>query len=348
MQKTNKLKVAAVGAGYFSQFHYDAWTRIESVELVGNCNRHMEGAQKIGKEFNIAQQFDDLGKMLDTTKPDLVDIITPPETHLDAVKICAQFGVDAIVQKPFGTSQAQAREMVSLAKSAGIKLIIHENFRFMPWYRKIKQLLDENRLGTVLNASFFLRPGDGQGDEAYLDRQPYFQKMEKFLVHETAIHLVDTFRYLFGDVNSVYADLRKCNPVIAGEDAGLIIFDMANQVRAVFDGNRLLDHAAKNRRTTMGEMRIEGTKASLRLDGDAQLWLRNFGENSEQNIDYPWQAKNFGGDCVFELIQHVVNHYCLDAPLENQAYEYLANLDIENAIYQANHQAQRVNCHGQN
>ncbi len=60
-----------------------------------------------------------------------------------------------------------------------------------------------------------LRPGDGQGPEAYLDRQPYFQTMEKFLIHETGVHWVDTFAYLFGPAQSVYAGLRRVNPAIA-------------------------------------------------------------------------------------------------------------------------------------
>ena len=49
---------------------------------------------------------------------------------------------------------------------------------------------------------------------------------------------------MFGDVSHVYADLRRLNPVIAGEDAGLILFDFANGARGLFDGNRLADHRA--------------------------------------------------------------------------------------------------------
>ena len=54
-----------------------------------------------------------------------------------------------------------------------------------------------------------MRPGDGQGKDAYFNRQPYFQKMERFLIHETAIHLIDVYRYLFGDIKSVFASLSR-------------------------------------------------------------------------------------------------------------------------------------------
>ena len=92
--------------------------------------------------------------------------------------------------------------------------------------------------------------GDGWGDNAYLDRQPYFQTMPRLLVVETAIHWIDTFRFLFGEVDAVYARLRRINPAIAGEDAGLICFDGAmmpteptppvrvTQMRSVADASR--------------------------------------------------------------------------------------------------------------
>lgn len=336
------LNVVTVGAGYFSQFHYDAWQRVEGAQVVGNCNRTLSGALEIGEKYNIPNQSTNLAELIDNLKPDLIDIITPPHTHVQNVEIACAAGIDAIIQKPFGESIEQAQQMTDMVAAAGIKLIVHENFRFMPWFRKIKQLINSGVLGEIYNVQFNLRPGDGQGPKAYLDRQPYFQTMEKLLIHETAIHLVDTFRYLFGQVDGVYADLRRCNPVIAGEDSGLVVFNMENNVQAVFDGNRLLDHRAKNKRTTMGEMTIEGAKGSLRLDGDANIYLRAFNENTETLQPYEWHNENFGGDCVFNLIQHIVKHYNQGGPLENQGFEYLTNIHIENAIYQSNHTKTRI------
>ena len=54
-------------------------------------------------------------------------------------------------------------------------LVVHENFRFQPWYREAKRLVDAGMLGALHAVAFRLRPGDGQGPRAYLDRQPYFQ-----------------------------------------------------------------------------------------------------------------------------------------------------------------------------
>ncbi|MEO1093255.1 MAG: Gfo/Idh/MocA family oxidoreductase, partial [Pseudomonadota bacterium] len=173
-----------------------------------------------------------------------------------------------------------------------------ENFRFQPWFRECRKQIDAGALGQVYELAFRLRPGDGQGPRAYLDRQPYFQEMERFLLHETAVHLFDVFRFLLGEVEAVFADLRRLNPAIAGEDAGLVILRFASGSRALFDGNRLADHAAENRRLTMGEMQIDGAKANLRLDGYGRLFLRAHSSNQEDEMAYAWEDRGYGGDCV--------------------------------------------------
>ncbi len=339
---SKKLSVAAVGAGYFSRFQYEAWARLEDVDLVATANRTREGAEDIARTYNIANVFQSVPEMLDAVTPDLLDVITPPATHLAAIEAAAARGVDVICQKPFCEHLTQARAATEIAATAGIRLIIHENFRFQPWHRQIGAMVAAGEIGQPYQTTFRLRPGDGQGPEAYLERQPYFQTMERFLVHETAIHLIDTFRYLFGDVSHVYADLRRLNPVIAGEDAGLILFDFANGARGLFDGNRLADHRATNRRLTMGEMLIEGEKGSIELNGDGEIRFRAHGENEYRTINYDWQDHGFGGDCVYLLQRAAVAGLRGEQSIENTAEQYLTNLAIEEAVYRSSAEGRKV------
>ena len=213
---TTPIRVACVGAGYFAQFHYDSWRRMPRAQLVGACDLDLARAQATG-----LPAFDDIDAMLAATRPDLVDIILPPVAQTDAIRLTLAHGVAAIIcQKPFGQDLNEAEHLTDLAEAAQTPLVIHENFRFQPWYRAIRSAMQDGAIGTPLQATFRLRPGDGQGPSAYLDRQPYFQQMPRFLVRETAVHWVDTFRFLLGNPLSVYADLRRLNPAIAGEDAG--------------------------------------------------------------------------------------------------------------------------------
>lgn len=337
---SNPLRIATVGTGYFSQFHYDAWRRCEGVELVGIADLNFASAQKLADAFGCTA-YGDVVRMLEEEKPDLLDVITPPASHLPLIEQAATHGVNVICQKPFCGDLASAQKAVKLAEAAGIDITIHENFRFQPWYGAIKQALEASRLGELFQITFRLRPGDGQGANAYLDRQPYFQKMERFLVHETAIHYVDVFRYLAGEVSSVQARLDKLNPAIAGEDACLIITQHENGVRGLIDGNRLADHRADNTRRTMGEMVVEGEKGSLVLTGDGAVTFREHGSETITPLAFNWRDHGFGGDCVYLFTRHVVEHYRHGSPRQNSGRDYLRNLEIEEAIYQSNKQ-QRV------
>ncbi len=337
----NSLKVAVVGTGYFSQFHYDAWSRLP-VKLVGCCSLDKEAARGVAQQFGIPQVFTEFGEMLDTTKPDLVDIVSPPPTHAQFVRAGITRGLPVICQKPFCLSLDEARAVVADVDQAGATCVVHENFRFQPWHIELKKLLAEGRIGEVYQVSFRLRPGDGQGPSAYLSRQPYFQKMPRFLVHETAIHLIDVFRYLLGEMSHVNAELRRLNPAIAGEDAGLIIFGFASGARGLFDGNRLADHVAENRRLTMGDMLIEGSKGALSLDGDGGISFRAHGSNDWEEHEYAWSNTGFAGDCVYRLQAHVVAHLTEGTPLQNSASDYVRNLEIEEAVYKSSEDGRKL------
>lgn len=329
MTQTVPLKVACVGAGYFSKFHYESWARLDRVKLVGSCNRDLSKAQATG-----LPAYSDLPLMLAEQTPDLVDIILPPEAHAATIRTALGAGTKWIIcQKPFCLSLDEATRLTQEAEAAGAVLIVHENFRFQPWYRAIKQALDRGDVGQLQQATFRLRPGDGQGPDAYLARQPSFRTMERFLVRETGIHLVDTFRYLLGDPLAVYADLRQINPALKGEDAGYILFDHPNGVRAVFDGNRHLDHVAENLRHTMGEAMFEGTEGVISLSGSGAVDLRAFGTSDTIRLLEPGPSDGFGGDCVHAFQSHVLCAILDGEMLENRASDYLAVARIEAAIY---------------
>jgi len=122
--------------------------------------------------------------------------------------------------------------------------------------------------------------------------------------------------------------------------------------------NRLADHAADNSRLTMGELRIEGEKGELMLDGFARIFFRAHGATDLQAIDYEWQDVDFGGDCVYLTQKHILSSVfeyqsALDTALEkaarseaatkngdknqieNIAGDYLINRRLERAMYES-------------
>ncbi len=329
------IRVGMIGHGYFGRIQFEAWQRLEGVELVGVTEKSPECVNALIESGFAGKVFDNVETMLSTIDIDVLDISTPPASHGELLTKCVGKVAMVICQKPFCTSLSEAMTMTKLFDGSLSKLVVHENFRFMPWYRKIRDILARGELGAIRQAHFRMRPGDGIGESAYLLRQPYFRQMKRFLVHETGIHWIDVFRFLFGEPRSVFADLWQSNQGLAGEDSGLILFEWETGLRAVFDGNRTLDHAADNHRLTMGEFLVEGENASLSLDGFGNIAVRKRGEKQFVPVPHEFEDRGFGGDCVYHFQKHIVEHLVTGSVIETLASDYLANMRIAEKVYRS-------------
>ncbi len=86
--------------------------------------------------------------------------------------------------------------------------MVHDNFRFQPWHREFRRLLDAGAIGRLHSISCRTRMGDGWQPDAYLARQPYFRTMPQLLIYETGVHFIDVYRY--HRRGSDAASLRGC------------------------------------------------------------------------------------------------------------------------------------------
>src|SRR5437016_8547560 len=188
--------------------------------------------------YGISRYYADWREMMDRERPDFVDLITPPDTHEEMCGFAAARGIHIVCQKPLAPAFEASRRIVENAKAAGVRFMVHENWRWQPWYRKIKATQTAGTLGEFTHLYFRMRTGDGWGERAYLDRQPFFRDYPRLLVYETGVHFIDTFRYLLGEVIDVYSHLRRLNPAIRGEDAGLLLLRFESGATAIWDANR--------------------------------------------------------------------------------------------------------------
>lgn len=327
-----KFKAVCIGAGYFSHFQYEAWQRIPEVEVVAFSNRNEERSAVIKKDYGIEKCYTDWREMLEVERPDFVDVITPPPTHLEMCRTAADMGIDIICQKPLAPTVAEAREVVETTRD--VRFMVHENFRFQPWYREIKRQLDAGAIGDLFTITTRCRMGDGWGEDAYIPRQPYFREYPQLLIYETGVHFIDTFRFLAGEVRSAKAWLRKLNPIIAGEDCGLMVLEMESGALATWDANRYNEppHGV-NARYTFGETLVEGREGTLRLGLDGGLVLQRLGEEPRE-LEYFHERRGFAGDCVYACQRHFVDRLIDGGTFETSGEEYLKTLEVQEAIYQ--------------
>ena len=329
---TSPLTGAIIGAGYFAQFQYEAWTRIPEVKIVAASNRTVSKAEEKCAQYKIPRAYRDWKEMIEQEKPDFVDIITPPDTHLEICEYLAERDIHMICQKPLAQTYEESEAIARVAASTNARFMVHENFRWQPWYRKIKELLDDGTLGELFSIYFLARMGDGWGEDAYLDRQPYFRDYPQLLVFETAVHWLDTYRYLGGEVKSIYAKLDKRNPIIAGEDSGLIICNFESGATATLDANRYNEALTDDARFTFGTLRLDGSKGHLQMDLNGDLLFKPLGKDPV-TIEYDHPRLNFAGDCCYQLQRHFVDQLLSGQPFEAEAEDYLKTLQLVEACY---------------
>ncbi|WP_136481599.1 Gfo/Idh/MocA family protein [Cognatitamlana onchidii] len=330
----SKLKGVAIGAGYFSRFQYEAWTRIPEVEITALCNSNLERAKSIMEPYGVNNHYTHYKEMILKEKPDFVDIITPPETHFDMCKFAADHGVHIICQKPLAPTFEESKRIVDYVSKKNVRFVVHENFRFQPWHREIKNMINHDEIGDLFSLNFRSRMGDGWGEQAYLSRQPYFRDYKKLLIYETGVHFIDTFRHHAGEIESVYAILKRLNPVIKGEDSGLMILNFKNQSHAVWDANRYNENNFAKSRYTFGEYLIDGSKGSIRLYSDGKITIQKLGEN-EKNHAYTHNDVGFAGDCCYIFQRDFIDKLFSGEAFETDGPSYLKTLSAQEAVYKS-------------
>jgi len=332
-----RLHGVCIGAGYFSEYHYEAWKRIPEVSVLAVVNRELERGREVAAKHDIASvaAWSELPALLDQARPDFIDIITPPETHLELVGLAAARGIAVICQKPLAPTWDEAVAVVETARRAGLRFMVHENWRWQPWYREMKRQLAVGAIGELFSIAVRMRMGDGWPADAYLARQPFFRSYPRLLIYETGVHFLDAFRFLGGEITSVYARLQKRNSAIAGEDAGQVVCGFANGATAILDASRYNEADTADPRYTFGTVRIDGSKGHLELDLDGNLTIKPLGQPSRK-IEYAHDRQGFAGDCVYALQRHFVECMQAEREFESTGEDYLKTVALVEACYRSN------------
>ncbi|MBI1895297.1 MAG: Gfo/Idh/MocA family oxidoreductase [Acidobacteria bacterium] len=316
-----KLRGAIIGCGFFAQFQIEAWRRMPEVELAAACDLDPGRARAAApRPYTSAEE------LLRHERVDFVDIATRPDSHLELVSLAVSHGIPVICQKPMAPRWEDCRRMVEAAESAGVPLMIHENWRWQPWYRELARLIAGGAVGTPVAYTFRTRRQDGLGEAPY-SHQPYFRQMPRLLIYETLVHQIDTARFLFGEIASVFARARRVNPVIAGEDQALLLLAHENGLPGVIDGHRFLNPDPDG--PAMGEAWIEGDAGALTLRATGDIWQqgRRLWENTV--------TEGYRGDSVRATQQHFVDRLRAGTSFESEGREYLKTVAAVEASYRS-------------
>jgi predicted dehydrogenase len=307
------LRGVTVGCGFFSRIQMESWQRVTGVQMVAACDLDAAKAEAFARDFGM-KAYSSLDAMLDAERPDFVDVATRPSTHVPLVEQIAARRLPVLCQKPMAETWEDACRLAEIARQAGIRMMINENWRWQAWYRKIHAAIGEGKIGKPFYYSMQTRNNDGMGSAPF-PNQPYFKDMPRLLVIETLVHHLDTARFLMGDVEEVYCQTDKLNPVIRAEDFALILLRHKGGVRGVIDGNRATRPDEPG--PAMEVARFEGFENTIRLRPSGEASLGGERLFSAQGVP------GYRGDSCRNTEQHFADCLASGDEFETEATDYL-------------------------
>lgn len=339
--KAQKKRGALIGCGFFARNHMHAWAQIADVEIVAVCDIDQSRAEQMAKDFDVPRVHTDASRLMREVPLDFVDIATTAASHRLLVELAAAQGIAAICQKPLAETMAAATSMVTACSTAGVPLIVHENFR---WQRPFVVMREQIALGRI-GAPHFARFSFRHGYDNYRN-QPYLAQIERFTILDLGLHLFDLARLFMGEVAHLSCIAQHLNAAVRGEDAFTALLQHTNGATSICDCSYRSVRQPEPFPQTFAE--IEGPDGTLTLGADYALVLHDATGLHEIPCapvvpDWggaPWQGVQ---DSVIRFQSHVADVLHGRASPQPSGADNLHTLALSLAAYDAVAQKRTIN-----
>ncbi|GGH12758.1 Gfo/Idh/MocA family oxidoreductase [Silvibacterium dinghuense] len=196
------IRAGVIGFGLGGRiFHAAVIAATPGLELAAVVQRSSKSAAEVYPDIAIAHSLDEL---LADDSIQLVAVSSPSGDHYAHAKQCLEAGRHVMVDKPFTLTSAEARDLIDLATSKGLVLAPYQNRRWDGDFVTLKQVLASGALGRIVTY------------ESHFDR---FRQESRTNWKENGVpgggllldlgpHLIDQACSLFGNPESVWADVR--------------------------------------------------------------------------------------------------------------------------------------------
>lgn len=339
-KSSEALRGALIGCGFFAINQLHGWSDLPDVTIVAICDRDPDRLALVGDQFGIAARYTDAAQMLANERLDFVDIATMAPSHRALVELAAGHGLAIICQKPIAPTLEDARVMVAAAAEAGVKLMVHENFRWQTPIMAVRRAIDAGRIGTP----FWGRISFRSGFDVYA-AQPYLATGARFIIEDLGIHSLDVARYLLGDALAITARTRRVNPTIRGEDVATMLLDHAGGVTSVVD----CSYATRQQDEPFPEtfVEIDGTEGSLRLAKDYRLTITRPDGTAVEDVAPPllaWASRPWHNiqESVFNIQRHWVETLRAGREPDTSGRDNLQTFALVQAAYRSAESGQTV------
>lgn len=138
---SRNLRIALFGMGKMGQHHIKAIELQESAQLVAIADPNIDSEEYRKIIPSGVEVFKDAGTLLDAAKPDVVHIVTPPNTHVALAKMALEAGAHIYVEKPFALTGKEAEDVAAVASERKLKVCPAHQVQFQESGQKYRKYL---------------------------------------------------------------------------------------------------------------------------------------------------------------------------------------------------------------
>lgn len=237
-EEARKLRSAVIGCGAISKSHLDYLTNSDHTQLVGLCDRSQALSEAASIRNGGASVFTDHEEMLRALVPDVVHILTPPDSHIVLTRDVLAAGAHVVCEKPMTDTAKNTTELLGVAQVAGLVLAETCNLKFFDPIIALKAKIESGVLGEIRECDILLQLDFLSGPFGDCNLSGPAVNFPAGAVHDFLPHLAYLFLHL--------ADVRQVDTVVGKLD------NLSGNRRAVYDFLDALVFVGKKR----GHLRI--------------------------------------------------------------------------------------------
>lgn len=203
---------------------------VENSEVTAVMNDNRKLAEEYSVRHNIKRYYDDALQLISDADVNAVYIATPPSTHATYAIMAMKEGKPVYIEKPMAASYEDCCRINRVSEETGVPCFVAYYRRYLPYFRKVKELVESNAIGRILDARIEFSQPASELDCSTKDR-PWridCKDAEEGYFFDIVPHQIDIIQDICGCILDAYGCLSNIRHTHDAEDMISCCFSFEN------------------------------------------------------------------------------------------------------------------------
>ena len=221
-----KINWGIIGCGDVTEVKSGpAFNKVSHSQLVAVMRRDGEKAADYARRHGVPTWYTDADTLINDPTVNAVYVATPPDSHADYAIRSMRAGKPVYVEKPMALNAAECAAMNQVSRETGVPLFVAFYRRALPYFLRVKQLLDEGTIGEIraVNVQLNWQPDDREVVQGRGWRVSP-EVSGGGLFHDLAAHQFDLLAFMLGPIQSASGIARNQAGLYTADDMVVATF----------------------------------------------------------------------------------------------------------------------------